>query len=367
MNNNPTWEKEIDLLAIVKRLWQKRKFILIVTGCFMLFGLFIAIFSPKEYTSTCVFVPQTGTKSSGGGLSSLAAMAGISLGDMSSSSETISPNVYPDLLNNMDFQKELMYTKIKFSKWKEPITLYDYYTNKDYATFNIVKSLKKYTIGLPNLLLTTITSNNSSGSSGTKSINSFTGKEFFCSKKINRMLKMTLVDKKGYIILTSKMPESAAAAQVGDVTFKLLQKYITNFKIARAQASLSFIEQRYQEAKDEYERKQAAYAEFQDANRIISSKVIATKEEKLKNDYSLAFTIYTELAKQLEQANIKVKEDTPILTAVKPFSAPFEKTKPARFTILTIWTFLGVLLGCTTVLCVDFAHYMGWSCPKKRK
>ena len=124
-------EQEIDILAIVKRLWDKRKLILFVTGCFMVLGLFVALFSPKVYTSSVTFVPQSAKKGASGGLSSLAAMAGINLGDMSSA-ESLSPNMYPQILDNIDFKKDLMYSKVKFQEWEEPIALIDYYTNPEY-------------------------------------------------------------------------------------------------------------------------------------------------------------------------------------------------------------------------------------------
>ncbi|MEG1485550.1 MAG: Wzz/FepE/Etk N-terminal domain-containing protein, partial [Bacteroidales bacterium] len=73
-------EKEIDLIEIAKRLWTKRKFIIKVTGAFMILGLLVAILSPVEYSASCVVVPQTGSKNASGGLSGLAAMAGINLG-----------------------------------------------------------------------------------------------------------------------------------------------------------------------------------------------------------------------------------------------------------------------------------------------
>lgn len=367
INNTPTGEKEIDVLAIVKRLWQKRKFILIFTGCFMLLGLFLAVFTPKEYTSTCVFVPQTGSKSGTTGLSSIAAMAGINIGDMTGVSETITPNVYPDLLKNVDFQKELMYTKVKFRKWNDSITLYDYYTNPKYSTFSLIETLRKYTIGLPDLLLSAIKGYEQKDTNYTSNYNLkyLTKKEYKCSKIITSNISMVLNEKKGYITLDVNMPEAGAAAQIGNVTLKLLQEYITSFKIARTQASLSFIEGRYQDAKEEYERKQTAYAEFQDANRVISSKVVATREDQLKNEYTLSYTIYSELAKQLEQANIKVKEDIPILTAVKPFDVPFKKAKPNRPQILLIWTFIGVMLGCGSVVLFDWLKNQGSKWPKK--
>ena len=148
-------EQEIDILAIVKRLWDKRKLILIVTGCFMVLGVFVALFSPKVYTSSVTFVPQSAKKGGGGSLSSLAAMAGINLGDMSSA-ESLSPNMYPQILENIDFKKELMYSKIKFEKWEEPITLIDYYTNPEYNKPSVLGIVKKYTIGLPFVILNAI-------------------------------------------------------------------------------------------------------------------------------------------------------------------------------------------------------------------
>ena len=79
---NQNNEQEIDLLELAARLWTKRKFILKITSAFILLGLFVAIFSPKEYSASCTFVPQTNSKGASSSASALAAMAGISLGEM---------------------------------------------------------------------------------------------------------------------------------------------------------------------------------------------------------------------------------------------------------------------------------------------
>jgi len=74
-----TGEIEIDLLDIARKLWGERRFIVKITIGFAIFGLFIAIFSPKEYSSQTTLVPQIGdTKNKvGGNLAGLAAMAVI--------------------------------------------------------------------------------------------------------------------------------------------------------------------------------------------------------------------------------------------------------------------------------------------------
>jgi LPS O-antigen subunit length determinant protein (WzzB/FepE family) len=70
-----------------------------------------------------------------------------------------------------------------------------------------------------------------------------------------------------------------------------------------------------------------------------------TEEERLMNEYQLAFQVYSQLAQQLETAQIKVKEDTPVFSIVKPVTVPIEKSKPNRPLILIIWTFLGGIIG----------------------
>ena len=64
-NNQNTAQKshiednEIDLIALAKTLWNGRKTVIKTTLIFMAIGLFVSIFSQKEYTSYTSFVPQT--------------------------------------------------------------------------------------------------------------------------------------------------------------------------------------------------------------------------------------------------------------------------------------------------------------------
>ena len=85
----------------------------------------------------------------------------------------------------------------------------------------------------------------------------------------------------------------------------LLQKTITEFKIEKATAQLQFIEERYNEKKKEFELVQEKLAAFRDRNKNVTSAIALTHEEQLQNEYQLAFNVYSELAQQLEQAQIR--------------------------------------------------------------
>jgi uncharacterized protein involved in exopolysaccharide biosynthesis len=135
------------------------------------------------------------------------------------------------------------------------------------------------------------------------------------------------------------------SAQVADQARELLQKYITRYKIEKASDQLAFIEERYQEKKKEFEKAQERLAWFRDQNKNVSSAVARTGEERLQSEYSIAMNVYNELAKQLEQAKIQVKEETPVFSILEPAMVPRERAKPKRAMILGIWLFLGAILG----------------------
>jgi uncharacterized protein involved in exopolysaccharide biosynthesis len=124
--------------------------------------------------------------------------------------------------------------------------------------------------------------------------------------------------------------------------------------VQKVQADLDFIEERYVELKTDFEDKQEVLAAFQDSHRNLSSALARTQESRLQNEYTLAFSIYSELARQREQARIKVKEDTPVFTIVEPVTVPIEKAAPKRVMIMVMSLFLGIFAGAGWVLMRDY-------------
>lgn len=352
--NNP--EQEIDLVEVIRKLWRNRKFILKVTVTFMILGVLVALFSAKEYTAGSTLVPQSSDKKMGGSLSGLAAMAGICLGDMTGG-EVLSPKIYPKVLASIPFQKDIMYTRIKFEDFDEPVTILDYYTNEEYERFNLGKSVGKYTIGLPGVILKAIRGEQPepkfSGSAENK-IQSLSKNEKNCMDILKDKINLNLNEKDGYVQLSVDMPDAWSAAQLAERVQVLLQKYITEFKIEKVQSNLDFVQGRYDEAKRDFEQVQEERAVFRDANKNLISAKAQTEQEKLDTRYNLSLNIYTELAKQLEQAKIQVKETTPVFTIVDPVTVPIERSKPKRALICILFTFLGGFAGVGLVLTLPF-------------
>lgn len=349
----PAKDDTIDLVELLQRVWVRRKFVLIVTGIFMALGLFIALLTPNQYTASCTLVPQTGQQRPGGNLGGLAALAGINLGDFSSG-EVLSPNVYPIIIKNVGYQKELLYSKYIFKDIPEPITYYEYATNPEYRKFNLLSFLKKYTIGLPGTILTAIRGTSKEdniaiiGEDAT--LPKLMIKEQKVLEKLYKNFSLNLNSKDGYITLSTTTTDPYLSAQITSKGQQLLQTYLTKFKLQKVQANLEFVEETYQEAKANFETKQEELARFRDANINLTSAVARTREEKLQSEYSLLLGVYSELAKQKEQARIAVTETTPILTVIEPVVVPVKKSKPSRVNMLFIYTFLGLVVGVGWVL-----------------
>lgn len=340
----PTNDDEIDLLELAKTLWDGRKTILIFMLVAGVLGVFVALLSPKEYTASTTMVPQTSSSGSKlGGLSSLAAMAGFNL-DMATAGEALSPMVYPQILHSGPFQLELMNTPFTFSGVDHPVSLYEYYS--EIAKPGALALIGKYTIGLPWVILKAIKGGNDKKSvPEEKGPIAFTEKQEKVSKMIKGKINLTIDSKQGYLTLQASFPEALLSAQVADQTRELLQKYITRFKVKKATDKLNFIEERYQEKKKEFEQAQEKLARYRDQNRNMSSALAQTEAERLQGEFSIAMNVYNELAKQLEQAKIQVKEETPVFSVLEPAVVPNQKSKPKRMMIISALIFVGILIG----------------------
>jgi LPS O-antigen subunit length determinant protein (WzzB/FepE family) len=246
-----------------------------------------------------------------------------------------------------------MNTEYLFEEIEKPISLLDYYLNVyKPGLFGIIK---KYTIGLPELIISSIRGERLDKVSKSKSETiELTKDQDEVRKIIGENLSLEVNEKDGDLTLTSRFHQAYLSAQVAQKAQKLLQDYVTQFKVEKATAQMLFIKERYEEKKEEFEESQTNLATFRDGNKNISSAIMLTQEERLQNEYQLAFDVYSELAKQMEQSLIKVKEDTPVFSVIDEVIVPIENSKPNRKLILFVWIFLGGILGIGIVFSRSF-------------
>ncbi len=337
---------EIDLIALIYFLWEKRKVIIKYSIIGLIIGFFVAILTPNKYKVDVQIVPQTSNSTNKfSQFSSLASLAGIDLTSLNAAQE-LTPIIYPDILRSLPFEIELINSKFFIKKLNKEITLYEYY--EKYEKVGIGGFLIKYTIGIPSLIKQK--ENTLDRIIVGDSIVTITKEQEKILKKLKKNVLLDLDEKKGCFTISAIYHDPYLAAQVAKKTQEMLQEYIIRYKIEKAKDKLKFIQERFNEKKIEFEKAQKRLADFRDRNRNITTAASKAEEEKLLSEYNIAFSVYSELAKQLEAAQIQVKEDTPVLTIINPAMVPNLRYSPNRVFLLIIFTLISTIFSILNIL-----------------
>ena len=352
-NNAPYEEEEgLDILELVKGLWDGRKTILICTAVFVVLGLIAALTQKPVYNVNAVMVPQINSRSNSS-LSSLASLAGFDLGSSTTATD-LSPVVYPQIVNSVPFRLELINTPYHYAKADTAVTMLTY--AKEYNKPSVMSYILKYTVGLPGVIMGAIRGNKkeeaptlpSSGEEGMKPL-VLTKDEARMVAAVGQKVNLSVDRKEGYLTLSVSGSEPIQTAELGTKALTLLQEEITRFRTDKVKNELDYIQARYDEVKKEAESLQGTLAVVTDRSQNMPTTRSRIEQERIQSKYSIANAVYMEMAKQLEQAKMQVKKETPVFAVVQPIMVPRQPSN-SRAKTLVIWVFLGAVLGCGIVL-----------------
>ena len=346
--NNTTPSDEIDLIEVIRHIWEGRWLIVKVTAIFVALGLIIALTSPNQYKAEARLLPEVRDTQGGasalfrqlGGLGSLVSGAGA---------DAIRPDLYPDVLRSTPFFIYLLERNVIAASESgfEEVTVFEYLTRG--SSFSLIGTIKKYTIRLPWTILSWLRSDEQNQdnqiSSTFAEIPQMSIAQFEAAKKLRNGLNASISQRSGIISISAEFHDPRVAAQIGQHSVNYLTDYITQYRIEKAQKDLGFVKERYEEKKKDFFLSQLALANFRDANRNIVSLTAQTEEQRLQDQYNLAFNVYTSLAQQLEQARIKVQEETPVIKILEPVQVPVKRSAPRRSLILFVSFIMGLVIS----------------------
>ena len=337
-------EDSIDIIALLKTVWNGKKIIIKTTAVFFIIGCIVALLSPTVYTSETTFVPQTSDQNSSStkGLGSLASLAGINLNAEASSSidNYISPMLYSRITESNEFLITLLNENIIKLNGNQ-LSLKDYLLEDEgWFNFNPIGFIKKYTIGLFK------TDNNEViNSEIAERYNFISDEDFSLINSLRSKFLVETVEKDGYIKVFGYDKDALISTQITTLATKLLQSRIIALRTNKIKAQLIFSKEQYDLKKVEFEKLQNKLAEFKDSNKNISTAKFMAELQKLESEYQLQQNILTNLASEYNNNKIKLNKDTPIFSVLDEVSVPNERSEPKRILIALIWVFLGVVLS----------------------
>ena len=336
-------ELEIDLMDLLRKVIGIRKKIYKAAGIGLIIGVIVAISIPKQYTVEVTLSPEMGNNK-GGGLSGLAASFlgnGVSMGD---GTDALNASLSADIVSSTPFLLELSAMDIPVTK-NEVMTLNTYLDEESSPWWSYVIGLPGMAIGGVKALFIEEDEDESNfldkASQGTIELSK---KE---SQKIESLKKKIAasVDKKSSMTTVSvTFQDPKVAAIVADSVVNKLQEYIIDYRTSKSKEDCLYLEKLFKERQQEYYAAQKKYADYMDSHDNIILQSVRAEQERLQNDMSLAYQVYSQVASQLQVARAKVQEEKPVFAVVEPAVVPLYPSGTSRKVYVLAFIFLSVCI-----------------------
>ena len=340
-NNHTDEEIEFDLIDILRKIIAIRKAIYKTAGIGLLIGIVVAISIPKRYTVTVTLSPEMSSNKNGG-LSGLAASflgSGVTMGD---GIDALNASLSADIVSSTPFLLELYAMKIPMSK-DEVMTLNTYLDEESSPWWS-------YVIGLPGMVIGGVKSlfaekdeliSFDKTSLGTIELSKMESMKIEILKK---MITASVDKKTSMTSVTATFQDPKVAAVVADSVVKKLQEYIIDYRTFKAKEDCLYLEKLFKERQQEYYEAQKKYADYMDSHDNIILQSVRSEQERLQNDMSLAYQVYSQVASQLQIARAKVQEEKPVFAVVEPAVVPLYPSGTSRKLYVLVFVFLSVCI-----------------------
>ena len=339
-NNHNDEEIEIDLIGILRKIIGIRKTIYKAAGIGLVVGIIVAISIPKQYTVGVTLSPEMGNTKAGG-LSGLAASflgSGMAINE---GTDALNASLSADIVSSTPFLLELSTMKIPALEG-ETMTLNVYLDEESSPWWSYVIGLPGMVIGGVKSLFTEEESELVPSDKANLGTIELSKKE---SKKIESLKKKILasVDKKTSMTTVSvTLQNPKVAAVVADSVVRKLQEYIIDYRTSKAKEDCLYLERLFKERQQEYYDAQKKYADYMDSHDNIILQSVRAEQERLQNDMSLAYKVYSQVANQLQVARAKVQEEKPVCAVVDPAVIPLYPSGTSRKIYVLAFIFLSV-------------------------
>jgi LPS O-antigen subunit length determinant protein (WzzB/FepE family) len=289
-------------------------------------------------------------------------------GGSTGSGGSLSVNLYPDITHSTPFLMGLIEEEFYFSSLDTTVTLLTYFS--EIQSPPLTKTLKQYTLGIPKMLINlplkwinsmrqkdnkvSVTKPQVQDVAGDHADSDDNTSAFEPLVVNNQQLAVmnelkgritTTIEPNGTLMVSAKMPDPVVSAKVTEMAVVFLTNYVKDYKVEKAREDLEFIQAQFEEKEERYNQAQSRLARLRDRNLNIVSESARIEVERAQTEFNLAFSLYQGIAQQLEQAKIKLQEETPLFKVLEPVQVPLSKSEPNQELIVILFTIGGMFVG----------------------
>ncbi len=245
----------------------------------MVVGLGIALLSPRHYTTTFSFMPQTAADGNRSGLASLAGQFGVSLGSITG--QATPPQFYADLLGTRAVLDPIAADSVpvdRGAKGYESISSIVGAHGQSHAE-EIDRTVKKLR---DNVISTTVATRTT-----------------------------------GVVSVNVETRSARASLEIARQLLLGLTKFNLETRQSQAAAERRFVEGRLSTAKQALADAEARLSGFQESNRAIAnSPALNFQQDRLRREVTTEQDLVGSLTQQYEDARIREVRDTPVITVI---------------------------------------------------
>ncbi len=332
-------ELEINWMGIIRQLLAIRKTLYKAAGVGLVIGILIALGTPKQYTVSVTLSPEVSGGKSGSGLASMAAsFLGASIG--TDSPDALNATLAPDIVVSTPFLLELLNARVVSQDQKIDTTFTAYLEQEKSSWIGYVLKVPGMAIGgLKSLFSDNEEATTDSIQAGIIELDK---KDATKLESLRKQITAEVDKKTAITTLTVTLQDPKVTATMADTVVSKLQQYIISYRTRKAKEDCEYLEKLYKERQQEYYAAQRSFAHYVDANSNMVFQSTMAERERLQNDMSLAYQVYSQVAQQLQVARAKVQEEKPVFAVVEPAVVPLQPSGTSKKVIVIEFIFLAL-------------------------
>lgn len=329
--NNGLRLRVIDIRKMLNGIVKFKKLFIINVSIALVVSALLILSVPRYYVCTVKLAPELTTPSVGG-LGALASSFGLNMSNMMNQ-DAIFPELYPDLMESVDFQTSMFPVKVKTLKGNIETDYYDYIN-----TYQKVAWWEKIINSIKNIFK----KKDVDASKSYKDIDPFrmNKTQSDIAKAIKGKIVCSVDKKTSVISISVEDQDPLVCATIADSAKVKLQQFIIKYRTNKARIDLDYTKKLYVEAKRQYEHARQVYAAYSDANQDLVLESFKAKQEDLENEMQLQYNNYQQVSQQLQLARAKLQERTPAFTTLQSASVPLKPAGPKRMIFVLFCMFL---------------------------
>lgn len=345
--------KEKDPIFIfLNKVSNRKKELLLVVAIFLVLGIVFAFLAKNSFTAETSFLPQsTESKSQGvGGVSTLASLAGINLGE-SRSGNDLPPSLYPKIIESNKFGLKILNSRFYYPVINDSTSYRRYYS--EFYKKGVIESVRDFLFSLPSSLFGGLSVSNRKDSNSDKVDNVINDFDNALLRKLRESINVVIDPKDGLVRLSFTMDNPLGAYEMAKIVERELQNELINIKILNSQDQLAYASLLKEEKLNEFINSQKELAKFKDGNISLATSSAQNYLSLLESDFAVKQKIYTEVLQRYEDARLTLNRETPIFLVIDPVWYPNEKSAPSRFLIVLVFLLSGFVFSLLLILVQD--------------